>query len=65
VERANGIGQALREKALIRGAALRLQKGVMIPGLRWVDVEGCRHNVIVARQHHGRSGCAKFPRVGG
>ena len=34
MERANGVGPALREKALIRSAALRLQQGVTIPGLR-------------------------------
>jgi hypothetical protein len=34
MEGANGVGPALREKALIRSAALRLQQGVAIPGLR-------------------------------
>jgi hypothetical protein len=54
MERANGVGPALREKALIRSAALRLQQGVTIPGLRWVDIEVSRNNVVVARQHDGR-----------
>ena len=34
MERANGVGPALREKDLISRAALRLQQGVAIPGLR-------------------------------
>jgi hypothetical protein len=37
MERANGVGPALREKAQIRGAALWPQQGVAIPGR--VDVE--------------------------
>jgi hypothetical protein len=52
---ANGVGPALREKALIRSAALRLQQGVAIPGLRRIDVEVCRHKVVVSREHDGRS----------
>jgi hypothetical protein len=34
MESANGVGPALRKKALIRGAALWLQQSVTIPGLR-------------------------------
>jgi hypothetical protein len=36
----------------------------MIPGLRWVDVEICRHNVVISRQHDGRSRLVQFTRVG-
>ena len=64
MERANGIDPALREKALIRRAALGLQKGVMIPGLRVVNVEVCRHNVVISRQHDGRSGRVEFSGMG-
>ena len=64
MERANGVGPALREKALIRSAALRLQQGVTIPGLRWVDVEVCRHNVVISRQHDGRSSRVEFSGMG-
>jgi hypothetical protein len=38
MERANGIGPPLREQGPIRRAALRLQQGVAIPGLRRIDV---------------------------
>ena len=62
MERANGIDPALREKALIRRAALGLQKGVMIPGLRLVNVEVCRHNVVISRQHDRR--CTRVKRNG-
>ena len=63
MERANGVDPALREKALIRGAALRLQQGVAIPRLRRVDVEVCGHHVIISRQHDGRSSRVEFSRV--
>ena len=65
MERADGVGPALREKAQIRGAALGLQQGVTIPGLRRVDVEVCRHNVVIASQRDGRAGRVKFSRMGG
>jgi hypothetical protein len=64
MKRANGIGPASRDEALIRSAALGLEKGVMIPGLRRVDVEVCRHNVEVSSQHDRRSGRVEFSRVG-
>ena len=35
------------------------------PRTRRVDVEVCRHNVVIASQHDGRSGRVKFSRVGG
>jgi hypothetical protein len=46
--------QPCAKKALIRRAALGLQKGVIIPGLRLVNVEVCRHNVGISRQHDRR-----------
>ena len=64
MERANGVGPTLRKKALIRGAALGLQQGVAIPGLRRVDVEVCGHDVVISRQHDWRSGRVEFGRVG-
>jgi hypothetical protein len=64
MKRANRIGPTLRQQALIRSAAVGLQKGVMIPGLRLVDVEVCRHNIIISRQNDRRSGRVKFCRVG-
>ena len=64
MERANGVGPALREKALIRGAALWLQQGVAIPRLRRIDVEVCGHNVVISRQHDGRSGRVEFSGMG-
>ena len=64
MERANGVGPTLREKALIRCAALWLQQGVAIPRLRRIDVEVCGHHVVISRQHDGRSSRVKFSRVG-
>ena len=64
MERANGVGPALRETVLKRSSALWLQQGVVIPGLRRVDVEVCRHNVVISRQHDGRSSRAEFSRMG-
>src|SRR3984885_631917 len=63
MERANGVGPALREKALIRSAALRLQQGVAIPGLSGVDVEICRYDIVVARQHDRGAAHVKIGRV--
>ena len=65
MERANGVGPTLREKALIRCAALWLQQCVAIPGLRRVDVEVCRHDVVISRQYDGGSSRVGFSRVGG
>jgi hypothetical protein len=64
MERANGVGPTLREKALIRCAALWLQQCVAIPGLRRIDVEVCGHHVVISREHDGRSSRVKFSRVG-
>jgi hypothetical protein len=41
MERANGIDPALREKALMRNAALRLQQGATIPGAIVTSIKGC------------------------
>src|SRR5580698_3309162 len=49
MERADGVGPALREKLPKRCAALWLQQGVAIPGLGRIDVEICRHNVVISR----------------
>ena len=46
------------------GAALRLQQGITIPGLRRVDIEVSRNNVVVSGQHDGRSSRVEFSRVG-
>jgi hypothetical protein len=64
VERPNGVSPALREKGLIRRAALVLHQGVMIPGLGRIDVELCRHNVVIARQYDGRSGPVELGGMG-
>ena len=56
--------QPCERRALIRSAALGLQQGVTIPGLRRVDVEVGRNNVVVPRQHDGRSSRVEFSRVG-
>ena len=63
MEGANGFGPTLREKALIRGAAFRLQQGVAIPGIRRVDVEVGRHDVVVTSQHHRCSSRVEVCRV--
>src|ERR1700733_6111365 len=48
MKRANGVGPTLREKALIRRAALRLQQCVAIPRRRQIDVEIGRHDVVIS-----------------
>jgi exodeoxyribonuclease-3 len=64
MERANGVGPALREKVLIHCAALGLQKGVKLPRLRWVDVEICRHNIVISPHDHRCPSRVEFSRVG-
>jgi len=64
MERANGVGPALREKSPIGCAALGLQQGVAIPGLRRVDVEIGRHDVVISRQHDGRFSRVEFSGMG-
>ena len=64
MERANGVGPAFREKALIRSAALRLQQCVAIPGLRRIEVVVRGHDVVISRQHDGRSSRVEFSTVG-
>jgi hypothetical protein len=56
---------ALREKALIRSAALGLHQGVAIPRLRRIDVEVCGNHIVISRQHDGRSSHVEFCRLYG
>jgi hypothetical protein len=43
---------------------LRRPRRVTIPGFRRVDVEVCRHDIVISRQHDGRSSRVEFSRVG-
>jgi hypothetical protein len=56
IERADGIGPSLLQKARVGGTALRLQQGVIVPGLGGIDVPLGRDHVVVARQHDRHAG---------
>ena len=56
MQRADRIDPALRQQALIGGAALRLQQRVVVIGLGLIDVLLGRYDVVVAREHDRDAG---------
>ena len=50
---ADRVGPALVHQGLERGAALRLDQRVLVPGFGRININPGRRNVVVARQHHG------------
>ena len=59
MQRADGIDPALRQQALVGGAALRLQQRVLVVGFGRIDVLVGRHDVVVAREHDRDAGLVK------
>src|ERR1700687_1160108 len=51
----DGIGPPEVEQLPKRGAALRLDQGVVVVRARWINVARSRHDVVVARKHHRRA----------
>jgi hypothetical protein len=64
VQVADRVGPALLEQAGVERADLRREQGIVLPPLGPVDVEVGGHDVVVARQHHGRAAGEEVGGVG-
>src|SRR6202035_5902432 len=65
MERADRVDPTLREKMSVGSAALRLQKRVLVPGFREVDVLVGGNDVVVTSEHYRHARGKKISRTRG